>query len=146
MKESGLGKLAKLTMKCVADQERHVQLHPQDDISFPMFAGYICSSAGLLVWGLVIEKYYVDELMLQKGGRVKFHFSGFWVTVWVLFFRLETELEFYFLISFVIYYWAQKHLGKGSPTFPFAIWCWAKFKYIFPCILLPHLMPLVPVT
>lgn len=45
----GLGKLAKVTMKCVADQERHVQLHLQDDVSFPVLAGYICSSAGLLV-------------------------------------------------------------------------------------------------
>ena len=133
-------------MKCVADQERHVQPHPQDGVSFPVSAGHLCSSADLLVWGLGIEKYYVDELVLQKGGRVKFHFSVSWIKVWVSFFRPETEFEFRFSVSFTIYYLAQKHLGKGSPTFPFAIWYWAKFKYIFPCILLPRLMPLLPVT
>lgn len=125
-------------------------------------AGCVCwvhlLFCSLLVWGLVIEKYYVDELVLQKGedlsfifqvseSQFEFHFSVSWIKVWVSFFRRETELlSFIFWFPLLSITWLQKHLGKGSPTFPFAIWCWAKFKYIFPCILLPHLMPLVPVT
>ena len=63
-------------MKCVADQGRQIQLQPQDNVSFPVCAGYVSSlSPHLLVCGLVIDKYYVDELVLQKGGKVNFHFS-----------------------------------------------------------------------
>lgn len=116
-------------MKCVADQERHVQPHPQDGVSFPVSAGHLCSSADLLVWGLGIEKYYVDELVLQKGGRVKFHFSD-----------LKQNLSFVFRFPSQSIIWLKNILGKEvlpsplpsdteqssniySPVYFYPAWC-----------------------
>lgn len=99
-----------------------------------VFAGYICSSADLLVWGLVIEKYYVDELVLQKGGRVKFHFSGFWITVWVsLFSFLNQSLSFIFQTwnrTWVSFFGFLHNLLFGSKT------SWERKSYLPFC----HLM------
>lgn len=44
--------------------------------SFPVWTGFVTSlSPHLLFLGLVVDKYYVNGLELQKGGKFQFRFS-----------------------------------------------------------------------
>lgn len=77
-------------MKCVADQGRQVWLHPRGEVSFPMCTRCVTSLPQHLFWGLVIDKYYVNELVLHKGGKQVLFFNL--LKVWLSFFSFLHRL------------------------------------------------------